>query len=625
MARSRASRRSQSNQPAVSTSSKPADTSPLPDPERKAVLLVAFGLALGTLAIYSATVIVPFDFVAFDDQVYIAHNKAVMTGLNAESIRWAFTNEVAGNWHPLTILSHMLDVELYGSEPRGHHFTGILFHAANGVLLFLVLRSMTGALWPSAFVAAMFAWHPLRVESVAWVSERKDVLSTFFLFLALAAYTRYARRGSWMAYAALLLSFALGLMAKPMLVTFPFLLVLLDVWPLRRFGWRQPGGAGFPAASLWQVVVEKLPLVMLTIIFIATTLHAQSIAMSEYPVTLRVQNALVSYVVYIKQMFVPYPLYLPYLYVERPLSSGLAFACAAVLLAITGVVVSMIARRPHLALGWFWYLGTLVPVIGIVQVGEQAMADRYTYVPLIGLSIMLAWSLQEIAARSAAGRRATVAFSTAALVLLAGASVWQVSLWRDTETLFGHTIRHSPQNHIAYTSLATQAYYRKDYEATLLNARKALECQTTSRNAVVVMAQALARSGKTGEALAAYQQAIPLSPNEYLLLNELARILATCDDARFRNGQSAVRLARMANDRAGGQNPAVLDTLAAGYAEMGAWDQAIQTATAAHNMARLFVREGAADAQPLVQGLERRLALYRQHKPFRAPLGVWEY
>jgi len=593
--------------------------------ERRQVWLIALVLLLVTTAIYAPTFVVPYNFVSFDDQVYITHNQPVMTGLNAESIGWAATNPVGGNWHPITVLSHMLDVELYGDAPRGHHLTNVLLHVANGVLLFLVLRSMTSAIWPSALVAALFAWHPLRVESVAWVSERKDVLSMFFLLLTLAAYTRYARRGGRAPYLAMCVSFALGLMSKPMLVTLPFAMLLLDVWPLRRIAWLRSDEGRFPVASLWNVVVEKLPLLALVAISIATTLWAQTPGISNAPLAWRAANAINSYCAYIGQLFVPYPLYLPYLFVERSIPIGWTIAGAVALVATTGLVIATLGRWPFLAVGWFWYLGTLVPVIGLVQVGEQSMADRYTYVPLIGLGLMLAWSLAELARRGPVWQRAIVATTAAGLVVLVPMSIYQVTRWRDSETLFGHTLRYSPRNHVAYTALATEAFYGKDYETAARMAKQTLEFSPNPRQAMIVLAQSLARTGQTGEAISAYQQAVAMNPDKSLLLNEFARLLATCDDERFRNGSAAVRMARVANVKAGGQNPAVLDTLAAAYAEMGAWQQAIDTAVAAHAMAEMFLREGNPDAEPLVRGLEARLALYRQQKAYHVPLGVWEY
>lgn len=589
------------------------------------MLLIALVLALVTAAIYAPTFVVPYDFVTYDDQVYITQNKAVMSGLNWMSIRWAATNIVCGNWHPLTVWSHMLDIELYGDAPRGHHFTGVLLHVANGVLLFLVLRSMTSALWPSALVAALFAWHPLRVESVAWISERKDVLSTFFLFLALAAYTRYARRNERWAYAALVVSFALGLLAKPMLVTIPFALVLLDLWPLKRFGWWRTPNELFAAASLWRIVVEKLPLVVLTGIFIATTMWAQTEAIAEVSYSRRLGNAVISYCAYIGKMFFPYPLYIPYLNLDRNITLAWTIAGALFLIAVTVLVVAALRKRPYLAVGWFWYLGTLVPVIGLVQVGQQAMADRYTYVPMIGLYIMLAWSLAELAARGAVWRRAVVATAAVVLAALVPVTVYQVTLWRNSSTLFHHTLKFSPRNHIACTALATEAFYAGDYDRAYELARTAAEFAPNSHAATVVIAQSLARSGRTREALEMYSRAVAMTPDDALLLNEFARILATCDDARFRNGAAAVRVARTANVKAGGQNPAVLDTLAAAYAAMGAWQQAVDTANDALAMAQFYVREGAHDAEPLVRGIEMRLALYKQRKPYRVPLGIWQY
>jgi len=591
--------------------------------ERRLAIGISVVLAAVTLAIYSPAVVVPFDFVDYDDPFYVTGNPMVSSGMSVTNLRWAATSQVAGNWHPLTVVSHMLDVELYGLAPRGHHLTSILLHAVNGVLLFWVMRSMMSALWPSALVAALFAWHPLRVESVAWISERKDVLSAFFLLLALAAYVRFARRGGSAPYGAMVACFALGLLSKPMLVTFPFLLLLLDVWPLARIRWLPERRSLFPTASPARIAMEKVPLLPLSALLCLATLSIQGASLIKLPFSERLAGAIQSCWAYLGKAFCPYPLYVPYVRSESGTSLVWTLVLGAGLILITVLAAVAFRRRPYLVVGWLWYLGMLVPVIGIVQVGEQSMADRYTYLPLIGIYWIIAWALFELAARGAVWRQAVVATAAVALLILTATSSLQVAHWRNTKTLFTHTVHYSPRNHVAYSALANDAYTRGEYEEALAWARSALEVKPTATGATAVMAQALAQSGKTRESIAAYQQAIAVSPNNAFLMNEFARILATCDDARFRDGQSALRIANRANALYRGQNPRILDTIAAAHAELGAWEQAVHTAEQVRAMARRSVEAGNADAQPWLNGVEVRLQLYRQQLPYRIARGVW--
>jgi len=349
-----------------------------------AVCVVLCGV---TVLAYLPMLAAPHEFLLYDDVGYVVGNPQVRSGINRESLRWAMTAVVTDNWHPLTMLSHMLDVELFSLDSRWHHAVNLLLHLANTAILYLVLRAMTGAVWRSALVAALFAWHPLRVESVAWLAERKDVLCALFWFLALAAYTAYARRGGRWRYALVAVLFALALLSKPMAVTLPFLLLLLDYWPLARVP-----AAWWSAADRRRVVarlvLEKLPLAALSVVFVCTTLATQSSRHLESRPDLatRVGQAAVSYGEYVAKAVWPAPLYMPYLYAERGVTSGVGAALLAIVL-LAGISITALAarRRPYLAVGWFWFLGTLVPVIGLVQVGGQSIADRYTYVPMIGL------------------------------------------------------------------------------------------------------------------------------------------------------------------------------------------------------------------------------------------------
>ena len=346
------------------------------------------------------------EFIDYDDNVYITDNPQVQLGFSSKTLKWAFTTTHAGNWHPLTWLSHMMDCRLFGLNPSGHHLTSVFLHIINSILLFFALQWATSTIWPSALVACLFALHPLHVESVAWVAERKDVLSTFFWLLTMLAYIGYAKRPSKSSYLLVLFLFTLGLTAKPMLVTLPFLLLLLDYWPLDRFQLgRDFGSAGNKSTRSLEpstkklppsrLIVEKLPMFMLSGIFSVIALWAQEKAgamsgMEIVPFKWRIANALVSYVSYIGKMIWPRGLAVFYPHPQDSLPIWQAVSAGLLLLILSTLVVRLAARYKYGLVGWLWYLGTLVPVIGLVQVGEQTRADRYTYVPLIGLYIIIA-------------------------------------------------------------------------------------------------------------------------------------------------------------------------------------------------------------------------------------------
>ncbi|MGH8024234.1 MAG: tetratricopeptide repeat protein, partial [Limisphaerales bacterium] len=437
-------------------------------------LLAALCLALagGTIALYWP--ILHHGFINYDDPDYILNNPHVKAGLTWSGVIWAFTHAYAANWHPITWISHMLDCQLFGLDPEGHHLINVLFHAANAVLLFILLTYMTRAPWRSFFVAALFAWHPLRVESVAWAAERKDVLSGFFWMLALLCYAVYGRnrplrrpappgpdeksaaRGSplqntargaatpsaapasyWLA----LLFFACGLMSKPMVVTLPFVLLLLDFWPLRRFS----------ASTLPRLILEKLPFFALTAASCLITMAAQKHALwssVSLPFHIRLANALMSYVRYISKIFAPVDLALIYPYPHFwPLSAVLAAGAA--LLALSILFIIRAGRSPYLAVGWFWFLGTLVPVIGLVQVGVQAMADRYTYLPSIGIYLLVAWTAADLVEHS---RRKTAACAFAGALALGACIVLtsiQLTYWRSSLSLFWHAVSVTTNNYAA--------------------------------------------------------------------------------------------------------------------------------------------------------------------------------
>jgi len=425
---------------------------------------ICFALAILTAALYLP--MLWHGFVNYDDPDYITNNSHVKAGLTWSGIVWAFQSGDAGNWHPLTWISHMIDCQLFGLNPAGHHLTNLLFHTANTLLLFNWLNRLTGALWRSASVAALFAWHPLHVESVAWASERKDVLSAFFWMLTLLAYTRYVRRVTGdecrvagtdsiaspvtrhpsFFYFLALFFFACGLMSKPMVVTLPFILLLLDFWPLRRIA-----NCELRIANLIPLMLEKIPFFILTIASCAVTRLVQSGALwsaTSLPFHFRLENVLMSYIRYISKMFWPTDLALIYPYPHHwPMAGVIA---AAVLIVMWSLLFLSCAKRfPYLSVGWFWFLGTMIPAIGIVQVGVQSMADRYTYLPGIGLFIIVAWGLNDLL--NSHPQKAKIAAVTGSLALagcLATASI-QLSYWRNSLALFLHTVEVTSDNYAA--------------------------------------------------------------------------------------------------------------------------------------------------------------------------------
>ena len=461
-----------------------------------ALLLLAVALVFGQT--------VGHEFVNYDDDDYIYENSQVTRGLTSEGVGWAFTRSHSGNWHPLTWMSHMLDCECYGLRPGGHHLSNVLLHAATAILLFLALRQMTGRLWPSALVAVVFAVHPLRVESVAWVTERKDLLSGLFFMLTLAAYARYAGRPfSPARYLAVVVLFALGLMAKPMLVTLPFVLLLLDYWPLDRFD-------GSPRRGL-RLIVEKIPLLLLAMASCMVTLQVQSMAFAEgraTPFSLRIANALLAYVTYLGQIFWPAGLSVLYPYPTQSLPMWKVAGASLVLAAITSSAMAGWRKRPYLLVGWLWYLGMLVPVIGLVQVGTQAMADRYTYLAQIGPYLVLVWGSESMC-RGWTWRRWMCGAASALIVAGLIACAWrQATYWRNSETLWTHTLAHTAENFLAHNNFGVDLARQGRLDEAMAQYRSALEINPGYPEANVNLAGLLSRRGKDQEAIAYYERAL---------------------------------------------------------------------------------------------------------------------
>jgi tetratricopeptide (TPR) repeat protein len=467
-------------------------------------------LAVGIFAAYGA--VLRFGFVNYDDPVYIANNPYVRDGVTWSGVVWAFTHSFAGNWYPLTWISHMLDCQFFGLDAGAHHFTNLAIHTAATLLLFAVLRRITEACWPSAFVAALFALHPLHVESVAWIAERKDVLSAFFWMLTLWCYARYVASPSLARYAWTLAAFACGLMAKPMAITLPLVLTLLDWWPFAR-GWK---------------IREKLPFLALSaaVSVVTYTAHVADkavVSFTRIPLAMRVENALVSYAVYIGKMFWPSRLAVFYPYPKGPLAVPAALAGLA-LAAITAAAIWARRKRPYLAVGWFWYLVTLAPVIGLIQAGQQARADRYMYIPMIGLSIMLAWGGRDVLR----GRpQVTVVLAVSACAACAVVTLFQVDYWENGVKLFRRAVDVTPENYVARFNLAHDLRETGDLAGAIRELERAVRMEPDSGVAHDELGQLLGKQGRLDEALAQLRQAEVFLPDNAALHYRIGVLLAT--------------------------------------------------------------------------------------------------
>ena len=455
-------------------------------------------------------------FVNFDDGAYVYRNSEVLHGFNASGIKWAFTHAVAANWHPLTILSHMLDCQLYGVTPAGHHFTNVLLHSVAAVLLFFLLLWMTGALWRSAFVAAIFAVHPLHVESVAWIAERKDVLSAIFFMLALAGYVFYARRPSFLRYLIVLIFSACGLMAKPMLVTLPFLLLLLDYWPLGRFDWLDDSaGSRFEKRSWKQLLLEKLPLLALSAAASAATIVTQEQSINlihEMSLPARIGNAFVSLVIYLRQSFWPHDLAVFYPYPDNGFPVWEIVGAIAFIAAVSVAAFFWRSSKPYFFTGWFWFVGMMVPVIGIVQVGIQAHADRYNYLPQIGLGLIVAWATADFFGSQRYQQVVLTALSLVTIGALAWTARFQTSLWYDSQSLWEHALAVAPDNSLAREHLSDAYLEKGRIDDSVSQAREAVKLQPNSADSNGVLGAALARTAHLDEALTYLRNAERLNP-----------------------------------------------------------------------------------------------------------------
>ncbi|MBV9619030.1 MAG: hypothetical protein JO201_07435 [Verrucomicrobia bacterium] len=565
------------------------------------------------------------DFINFDDDKYVYQNAEVSRGLTLDGFKWLITHSHASLWHPLTTLSHMIDCQIYGLRPAGHHFTNVLLHNIAVMLLFLVLRAMTSVKgqsnasaartsgWPSAFVAAIFAIHPMRVESVAWVAERKDVLSGVFLMLTLAAYTRYARAPNVARYLTMSAFVICGLMSKATFVTVPIVLLLLDYWPLRR-------ATGFKAWRL--LVLEKVPLLTFAAAASAATIFAQTVTMAtldQLPLLWRLKNAAVSVIIYLREMVWPADLAIFYPHPHDQLNMSLVILSAVLVAAITILAFLVRRKRPYFFVGWFWFLVLVAPVLGIFQAGLQARADRFTYLPHIGITVALAWTVADVTQQWRHQRAILTSIASVIITALMVCAWKQTTYWRDSISVWERALAVTSNNQTANQNLAVALWDRGKISESHIHSRAAeiIHDQTTlkdypfdisTRDDLGVL---LIRSGDAAGAIQQWDVNLQIDPNDGNALNNLAWVLATYPTDSVRNGKRAVELAEKAVALPGGEAPIVSRTLAAAYAEVGDFSKAITTAQRAVESAT------AAQNTSLVETLRHELSLYETGKPYR--------
>ncbi|HEY1789982.1 MAG TPA: hypothetical protein VGJ73_17685 [Verrucomicrobiae bacterium] len=577
-------------------------------------------LAVGTLALYWP--VRHFDFLFYDDP-YFVDNPGVLAGLSWQTFKWAMTDIVFNDWHPVTLLSFLLTHQLFGVNQGAEHLVNVEFHAANAVLLFLLLLRLTGATWRSVMVAAIFAWHPLRVESVCWVAERRDVLFAFFMLLSLLCYAEFAQRQKegksrarevskpdrrwWnLPYFFALVFFILSFLNKGMVATLPFLLLLLDFWPLERF--RQVG--------VRRLVLEKIPFFALTFFFSGLTVwvhkkHGDYRSLHQFGMTERLQDAILSYYKYLAQLFWPSHLALIYPY---PASYDVIQISLIVLLLIAVSLLCMLelSRRPYLAVSWFWYLGTTLPVTGLVQFGSSPMGDRFTYIPLIGIVISLVWLVCEWVSKGGVRRALAISSGIVILVILMLLSRVQILYWQNTVTLFQHTVDVTADNTCAQYPLAMGLEHEGRLRQAAVHYRisLALEPDLYHDFDYEHLAEVLVELRQYHEAVKDFDAALKPDPDWIDAEKNLAWLLATCPDPGVRDGPRAIQLARRACEATHYRKGDIVATLAAAYAEAGQFDEAVVTVKKAIKLAQDY------DETSLAQQSQRLLKMYLAHKAY---------
>lgn len=478
------------------------------------LVLTCIALFIVTMAVYMQTG--NYQFV-YDDKDYVTNNLHVASGITGENIMWAFTSTHSANWHPITWLSHMADVQLFGMDPRGHHLTNVVIHTVSSLLLLLLLFRVTGAPWQSSFVAALFALHPLHVESVAWVAERKDVLSAFFWFLTLLLYAEYAAKRKPALYLFTLFSFVLGLMSKPMLVTLPIVMLLMDFWPLGRFKHEvQEQEPNNLTGRVRALITEKIPFFACSLFSGIVTIYAQqkvgaTSSLDELPFLLRAENALTAYVKYLIKTLWPHDLAVLY---PMPSSFPLwqVIGSLLVLLVISAAAIRFGRRFPYLPVGWFWFLITLLPVIGLLQVGSQSMADRYMYIPMTGLLIMAAWGIPNLTKRLQ-HQKTLLALIAGVVIAASAALTWsQSGYWRDDISLYRHTLQVTSGNYLIVYNLGHALAEQGDLDGAIQEYQEALRIKPDYAKAHSSLGIAFTQKGNLDAAIHEYQEALRINP-----------------------------------------------------------------------------------------------------------------
>jgi len=506
------------------------------DSNKKCFFLIYLVLILADFAVFYQ--VYGFKFINFDDPAYVSNNSNIQSGITFQSVKWAFTTGSNGNWHPLTWLSHMFDWQLYRDNAGGHHITNLLFHIANTLLLFIVLVKMTNAQWPSAFVAALFALHPLHIESVVWIAERKDVLSTFFWLLAMWAYVRFAGRPKLINYLLVVAFFVLGLMSKPMLVTLPFVFLLLDYWPLARFPLIQAVDKTdkqknkkntyqqFQKHTFLYLVKEKIPFFIISVASCVITFFVQHneqavVTLTTFPVKYRILNAITSYASYMEKMFWPAGLAFFYPNPGPNISFAYVAISALVLLVVTVLVLVFAAKHRYLVMGWFWYVGTLIPVIGLVQVGSQAMADRYTYIPLTGLFIIIAWGLTQLLSEIPNRKILLGISSSIVLLILSVLTFIDVGYWKNTMTLCQRALKVTKENSLANLGMGKELFEQNRINESITYYLEAIRITPNNVQALNDMGVSLCYNNRVDEAVSYFQKAIELDPQNASAQNNI--------------------------------------------------------------------------------------------------------
>ncbi|MGD0553002.1 MAG: tetratricopeptide repeat protein [Sedimentisphaerales bacterium] len=622
--------------------------------EKRAKLLIYIGLMAATFAAYEPTL--HNGFVNYDDDVYITENPSVTGGITPNSVTWVLTQPHAYMWHPLTTLSHMLDCQLFGLNASWHHLVSLLFHITNTLLVFWIFTNLTGSIWPGAFIAAVFALHPVQVESVAWAAERKTVLSGLFWFLTISVYIWYAKRPAIGRYILLFVVFGLCIMTKPVVVTLPFALLLLDYWPLERVKWQlsikplTQNGESPRKISAALLIIEKIPLLLLSAVLAVVTFISQQSgevvnSLETLPLNLRIANTFISYIKYIGKIIWPSGLAVIYPYFNLNLTDTAVIICALLFVLATVFCIYIGRRRKYVLVGWLWYIGTLVPMIGLVQVGSQSMANRYMYISILGLFIIAVFAVKEFVADKAR-RKIFIAVSAAVLLFALGILTHiQVKHWQNGFTLFGYALKVTENNIIAENNFGIAFFKAGRLNEAVQHLTKVTRLSPTFFNARNDLGKVYLKQGKLNEAKACFDELIKQKqdfPEAYVNLaivysqqgkfdlamqncakaeqlklknavvfNNLAWILATVGDLSADDANRAIGYARRACELTAYNSADYLDTLAVAYAAAGKFNDAIMTAEKALNVAKAAGQENTA------RETQNRLELYKAGKPYR--------